>query len=212
MSSLPPLGLDITREVERPAPLQELGSRARADLGAAGARRPGRPEAEVIASFSLSLFFFSLLVRILELQERGDLDVLKQKWWPRSLSHSSSSPLPPQDPGAAGAWRPGRPEAEVVASFSLSLFFFFSLFLVRILELQERGDLDVLKQKWWPRSGRCDLSLSGTHPVGRSLKLHSFTGVFCILAGRPAARLHCRRPGGLVEELQLQRPRPQRGD
>ncbi|XP_072312865.1 glutamate receptor ionotropic, delta-1-like [Eucyclogobius newberryi] len=56
------------------------------------------------------------------------------------------------------------------------------LFSQRILELAERGDLDVLKQKWWPRSGRCDLSLSGTQPVGRSLKLHSFTGVFCILA------------------------------
>uniref|UniRef100_A0A8C6UK38 Glutamate receptor n=1 Tax=Neogobius melanostomus TaxID=47308 RepID=A0A8C6UK38_9GOBI len=60
------------------------------------------------------------------------------------------------------------------------------LFSQRILELQERGDLDVLKQKWWPRTGRCALSLSGAHsgapPVGRSLKLHSFTGVFCILA------------------------------
>uniref|UniRef100_A0A3B4AU80 Glutamate receptor n=1 Tax=Periophthalmus magnuspinnatus TaxID=409849 RepID=A0A3B4AU80_9GOBI len=56
------------------------------------------------------------------------------------------------------------------------------LFSQRILELQERGDLDVLTQKWWPLSGRCDLSLSGAHPVGRSLKLHSFTGVFCILA------------------------------
>ncbi|CAL1599541.1 unnamed protein product [Knipowitschia caucasica] len=57
------------------------------------------------------------------------------------------------------------------------------LFSHRILELQERGDLDVLQQKWWPRSGRCDLSVSAaTPPAGRSLKLHSFTGVFCILA------------------------------
>lgn len=53
----------------------------------------------------------------------------------------------------------------------------------RILELQEKGDLDVLKQKWWPRTGRCDLnSHSNAQPDGRSLKLHSFAGVFCILA------------------------------
>lgn len=53
----------------------------------------------------------------------------------------------------------------------------------RILELQEKGDLDIMKQKWWPRTGRCDLSgRSSAHPDGRSLKLHSFAGVFCILA------------------------------
>ncbi|XP_017566057.1 glutamate receptor ionotropic, delta-1 isoform X1 [Pygocentrus nattereri] len=57
------------------------------------------------------------------------------------------------------------------------------LFSQKILELQEKGDLDVLKQKWWPRSGRCDLSGHwGSQPDGRSLKLHSFAGVFCILA------------------------------
>ncbi|KAI4786725.1 hypothetical protein KUCAC02_036937 [Chaenocephalus aceratus] len=53
----------------------------------------------------------------------------------------------------------------------------------RILELQEKGDLDIMKQKWWPRTGRCDLnSHASAHPDGRSLKLHSFAGVFCILA------------------------------
>lgn len=53
----------------------------------------------------------------------------------------------------------------------------------RILELQEKGDLDILKQKWWPRTGRCDLHVhSRAHPDGRSLKLHSFAGIFCILA------------------------------
>lgn len=53
----------------------------------------------------------------------------------------------------------------------------------RILELQDTGDLDVLKQKWWPHTGRCDLtSHSGTQTEGKSLKLHSFAGVFCILA------------------------------
>lgn len=53
----------------------------------------------------------------------------------------------------------------------------------RILELQEKGDLDIMKQKWWPRTGRCDLSAhASAHPDGRSLKLHSFAGVFCILA------------------------------
>ncbi|XP_077406423.1 glutamate receptor ionotropic, delta-1-like isoform X2 [Vanacampus margaritifer] len=57
------------------------------------------------------------------------------------------------------------------------------LFSQKILELQEKGDLDILKQKWWPRAGRCDLSShASAHPDGRSLKLHSFAGVFCILA------------------------------
>ncbi|KAK9530915.1 hypothetical protein VZT92_012388 [Zoarces viviparus] len=59
----------------------------------------------------------------------------------------------------------------------------FLFLLLRILELQEKGDLDVMKQKWWPRTGRCDLnSHASAHPDGRSLKLHSFAGVFCILA------------------------------
>uniref|UniRef100_A0A8C7THR9 Glutamate receptor n=1 Tax=Oncorhynchus mykiss TaxID=8022 RepID=A0A8C7THR9_ONCMY len=57
------------------------------------------------------------------------------------------------------------------------------LFSQKILELQEKGDLDILKQKWWPRMGRCDLnSHSNATPDGRSLKLHSFAGVFCVLA------------------------------
>uniref|UniRef100_A0A4W6DSX8 Glutamate receptor n=1 Tax=Lates calcarifer TaxID=8187 RepID=A0A4W6DSX8_LATCA len=57
------------------------------------------------------------------------------------------------------------------------------LFSQKILELQEKGDLDIMKQKWWPRTGRCDLSShASAHPDGRSLKLHSFAGVFCILA------------------------------
>ncbi|XP_038164653.1 glutamate receptor ionotropic, delta-1-like isoform X3 [Cyprinodon tularosa] len=57
------------------------------------------------------------------------------------------------------------------------------LFSQKILELQERGDLDIMKQKWWPRTGRCDLSShASAHPDGRSLKLHSFAGIFCILA------------------------------
>uniref|UniRef100_A0A3P8QG24 Glutamate receptor n=1 Tax=Astatotilapia calliptera TaxID=8154 RepID=A0A3P8QG24_ASTCA len=57
------------------------------------------------------------------------------------------------------------------------------LFSQKILELQEKGDLDIMKQKWWPRAGRCDLSShASAHPDGRSLKLHSFAGIFCILA------------------------------
>ncbi|XP_036402753.1 glutamate receptor ionotropic, delta-1 [Megalops cyprinoides] len=57
------------------------------------------------------------------------------------------------------------------------------LFSQKILELQEKSDLDVLKQKWWPRSGRCKLDgLGSAQPDGRALKLHSFAGVFCILA------------------------------
>ncbi|XP_061083985.1 glutamate receptor ionotropic, delta-1 isoform X1 [Conger conger] len=57
------------------------------------------------------------------------------------------------------------------------------LFSQKILELQDKGDLDVLKQKWWPRTGRCHLDgQTSTQPEGRALKLHSFVGVFCILA------------------------------
>uniref|UniRef100_A0A4X2L7D9 Glutamate receptor n=1 Tax=Vombatus ursinus TaxID=29139 RepID=A0A4X2L7D9_VOMUR len=57
------------------------------------------------------------------------------------------------------------------------------LFSQRILELQDTGDLDVLKQKWWPHMGRCDLnSHTSAQTDGKSLKLHSFAGVFCILA------------------------------
>ncbi|XP_053548014.1 glutamate receptor ionotropic, delta-1 [Bombina bombina] len=57
------------------------------------------------------------------------------------------------------------------------------IFSQRILEFQDTGDLDVLKQKWWPRMGRCDLnSHNNAQTDGKSLKLHSFAGVFCILA------------------------------
>ncbi|KAG8000224.1 Glutamate receptor ionotropic [Nibea albiflora] len=57
------------------------------------------------------------------------------------------------------------------------------LFSQKILELQEKGDLDILKQKWWPKKGRCDLqSHADAQPEGRALRLHSFAGVFCILA------------------------------
>ncbi|XP_061782926.1 glutamate receptor ionotropic, delta-1-like isoform X1 [Nerophis lumbriciformis] len=57
------------------------------------------------------------------------------------------------------------------------------LFSQKILELQEKGDLDVMKQKWWPDTGRCDLGgHTSAHPDGRSLKLQSFAGVFCVLA------------------------------
>lgn len=58
-----------------------------------------------------------------------------------------------------------------------------SFLFSRILDLQEKGDLDILKQKWWPRKGRCDLDKHAeTQPEGRALRLHSFAGVFCILA------------------------------
>lgn len=59
---------------------------------------------------------------------------------------------------------------------------FLSLY-IRILELQEKGDLDIVKQKWWPRKGRCDLDRhTEAQSEGRALRLHSFAGVFCILA------------------------------
>ncbi|XP_056333313.1 glutamate receptor ionotropic, delta-1 isoform X1 [Danio aesculapii] len=57
------------------------------------------------------------------------------------------------------------------------------LFSQKILDLQEKGDLDILKQKWWPRKGRCDLDKHAEPQTeGRALRLHSFAGVFCILA------------------------------
>ncbi|OCT71958.1 hypothetical protein XELAEV_18034936mg [Xenopus laevis] len=57
------------------------------------------------------------------------------------------------------------------------------IFSQRILEFQENGRLDVLKEKWWPRTGRCDLnSHNNAQNDGNALKLHSFAGVFCILA------------------------------
>ncbi|NP_001096470.1 glutamate receptor ionotropic, delta-1 precursor [Xenopus tropicalis] len=57
------------------------------------------------------------------------------------------------------------------------------IFSQRILEFQDSGRLDVLKEKWWPRTGRCDLnSHNNAQNDGKALKLHSFAGVFCILA------------------------------
>ncbi|KTG42127.1 hypothetical protein cypCar_00004366 [Cyprinus carpio] len=51
------------------------------------------------------------------------------------------------------------------------------LFSQKILDLQEKGDLDILKQKWWPRKGRCDLDKHAEpQPEGRALRLHSSLG------------------------------------
>ncbi|KAF4792110.1 glutamate receptor ionotropic, delta-2-like protein [Turdus rufiventris] len=53
----------------------------------------------------------------------------------------------------------------------------------RILELQQNGDMDVLKHKWWPKNGQCDLYSSvDTKQKGGALDIKSFAGVFCILA------------------------------
>ncbi|XP_064153353.1 glutamate receptor ionotropic, delta-2 isoform X2 [Anguilla rostrata] len=57
------------------------------------------------------------------------------------------------------------------------------IFSQRILELQQNGDMDILKLKWWPRDGPCDLySTVQTQPRGSALDIHSFAGVFCVLA------------------------------
>uniref|UniRef100_A0AAV2MRR6 Uncharacterized protein n=1 Tax=Knipowitschia caucasica TaxID=637954 RepID=A0AAV2MRR6_KNICA len=54
---------------------------------------------------------------------------------------------------------------------------------LRILELQQNGDMDVLKLKWWPRDSPCDLYSSvQTRRSGAALDIHSFAGVFCVLA------------------------------
>lgn len=56
-------------------------------------------------------------------------------------------------------------------------------FSPRILELQQNGDMDVLKHKWWPKNGQCDLYSSvDTKQKGGALDIKSFAGVFCILA------------------------------
>ncbi|KAI4543065.1 hypothetical protein MG293_007191, partial [Ovis ammon polii] len=59
-----------------------------------------------------------------------------------------------------------------------------SIFLdIGILELQQNGDMDILKHKWWPKNGQCDLYSSvDTKQKGGALDIKSFAGVFCILA------------------------------
>uniref|UniRef100_A0A8C7DCV8 Glutamate receptor n=1 Tax=Oncorhynchus kisutch TaxID=8019 RepID=A0A8C7DCV8_ONCKI len=57
------------------------------------------------------------------------------------------------------------------------------IFSQRILELQQNGDMDILKLKWWPRDSPCDLySAVHTKHRGSALDIHSFAGVFCVLA------------------------------
>ncbi|XP_077156988.1 glutamate receptor ionotropic, delta-2 isoform X2 [Paroedura picta] len=57
------------------------------------------------------------------------------------------------------------------------------VFSQRILELQQNGHMDLLKHKWWPKNGQCDL-YSSVDPKykGGALDIKSFAGVFCILA------------------------------
>ncbi|KAK5614620.1 Glutamate receptor ionotropic, delta-2 [Crenichthys baileyi] len=53
----------------------------------------------------------------------------------------------------------------------------------KILELQQNGDMDILKLKWWPKDSPCDLySSDQTRQRGNALDIHSFAGVFCVLA------------------------------
>uniref|UniRef100_A0A286XZP4 Glutamate ionotropic receptor delta type subunit 2 n=3 Tax=Hystricomorpha TaxID=33550 RepID=A0A286XZP4_CAVPO len=43
--------------------------------------------------------------------------------------------------------------------------------------------MDILKHKWWPKNGQCDLYSSvDTKQKGGALDIKSFAGVFCILA------------------------------
>ncbi|KAM3611627.1 uncharacterized protein V6R79_021704 [Siganus canaliculatus] len=57
------------------------------------------------------------------------------------------------------------------------------IFSQRILELQQNGDMDILKLKWWPKDSPCDLYGSvQTRQHGNALDIHSFAGVFCVLA------------------------------
>ncbi|CAG10867.1 unnamed protein product, partial [Tetraodon nigroviridis] len=57
------------------------------------------------------------------------------------------------------------------------------IFSQRILELQQNGDMDILKLKWWPKDSPCDLYSSvQKRQNGNALDIHSFAGVFCVLA------------------------------
>ncbi|CAN0145650.1 unnamed protein product, partial [Lampetra planeri] len=56
-------------------------------------------------------------------------------------------------------------------------------FSQRLLELQENGELEALRQKWWPRRGKCDPygpGLPQQRPPG--LELSSLAGAFAVLA------------------------------
>ncbi|XP_048459922.1 glutamate receptor ionotropic, delta-2-like [Rhincodon typus] len=57
------------------------------------------------------------------------------------------------------------------------------IFSHRLLELEQSGELDALKQKWWPKVGKCDLqSHVKTHGKGGPMDLQNFAGAFCFLA------------------------------
>ncbi|XP_076859711.1 glutamate receptor ionotropic, delta-2 isoform X2 [Brachyhypopomus gauderio] len=57
------------------------------------------------------------------------------------------------------------------------------IFSQRILELQQNGDMDILRLKWWPQDSPCDLySPLGTRRSANALDIRSFAGVFFVLA------------------------------
>ncbi|XP_061672573.1 glutamate receptor ionotropic, delta-2 isoform X2 [Syngnathoides biaculeatus] len=56
------------------------------------------------------------------------------------------------------------------------------IFSQRILELQQNGDMDILKLKWWPKDSPCELYSSMQSRHSNALDIHSFAGVFCVLA------------------------------
>ncbi|XP_067899075.1 glutamate receptor ionotropic, delta-2-like isoform X2 [Heterodontus francisci] len=57
------------------------------------------------------------------------------------------------------------------------------IFSHRLLELEQSGELDALKQKWWPKVGKCDLqSHVKTHGKGGPMDLQNFAGAFGFLA------------------------------
>lgn len=70
-----------------------------------------------------------------------------------------------------------------ISSITLCRHVIVSCLCPRILELQQNGDMDILKLKWWPRDSPCDLYSSvQTRQRGNALDIHSFAGVFCVLA------------------------------
>ncbi|XP_072120549.1 glutamate receptor ionotropic, delta-2-like [Mobula birostris] len=57
------------------------------------------------------------------------------------------------------------------------------IFSQSLLELEQSGELDGLKQKWWPKAGKCDLqSQAKTQGKGGPMDLQNFAGAFVFLA------------------------------
>ncbi|XP_078493172.1 glutamate receptor ionotropic, delta-1-like [Ciona intestinalis] len=53
---------------------------------------------------------------------------------------------------------------------------------LKIMELQDKGEIEKLRNKWWPKSGKCVLDKNPPSSDGTELTLNNFTGIFFVLA------------------------------